>query len=117
MVAAQQGAQDQYAAIAGPGGEISKVAAELADLNNTIAKSFTNGDMPNDLMDRRDVLLDQLSGYGQVSVEQPRQRLHQRLLRRPRHRRHLPDRLRRRRPTGPARRPATGTRAASSAAC
>jgi flagellar hook-associated protein 1 FlgK len=69
MVAAQTGAQEQYAAIAAPGGEISKIAAELADLNNTIAKSFTLGDSPNDLMDRRDVLIDQLSGYGQVSVE------------------------------------------------
>ncbi len=69
MVAAQQGANDQYAAIAGPGGEIAKVAQELAGLNNTIAKSVINGDMPNDLMDRRDLLLDQLSGYGQISVE------------------------------------------------
>jgi len=69
MVAAQQGATDQYAAIANPGGEISKIATELAGLNNTIAKSLVNGDAPNDLMDRRDQLLDQLSGYGQVSVE------------------------------------------------
>ena len=30
---------------------------------------MTVGDAPNDLMDRRDVLIDQLSGYGQVSVE------------------------------------------------
>ena len=29
-----------------------------------------NGDHPNDLMDRRDLLLDQLSQYGQISVEQ-----------------------------------------------
>src|SRR3954471_342599 len=70
MVAAQQTTQDQYDAIAGPGGEVAKVAFELADLNRTIAQSVTNGDLPNDLMDRRDVLIDQLSGYGQVSVEQ-----------------------------------------------
>jgi flagellar hook-associated protein 1 FlgK len=69
MVAAQQGASEQYAAIAGPDGEIAKVAAELAGLNNTISKSIVTGDMPNDLMDRRDLLLDQLSGYGQISVE------------------------------------------------
>jgi flagellar hook-associated protein 1 FlgK len=69
MVAAQQSANDQYSAIAGPGGEVAKIAQELAGLNNTIAKSLTNGDAPNDLMDRRDVLLDQLSGYGQISVE------------------------------------------------
>jgi flagellar hook-associated protein 1 FlgK len=69
MVAAQTGAQEQYAAISGPTGEISKIATELASLNDTISKSFTLGDQPNDLMDRRDVLIDQLSGYGQVSVE------------------------------------------------
>jgi flagellar hook-associated protein 1 FlgK len=69
MVAAQQGANNQYNAIAGPGGEVAKIATELAGLNNTIAKSMTSGDVPNDLMDRRDLLLDQLSGYGQVSVE------------------------------------------------
>ena len=31
---------------------------------------MSNGDSPNDLMDRRDLLIDQLSQYGQVSVEQ-----------------------------------------------
>jgi flagellar hook-associated protein 1 FlgK len=70
MVAAQAGATGQYDAIAGPGGEVSKIATELAGLNKTISSFITNGDMPNDLMDRRDLLIDQLSGYGQVSVEQ-----------------------------------------------
>jgi flagellar hook-associated protein 1 FlgK len=42
----------------------------LADLNKTISHFQTAGDAPNDLMDRRDVLLDQLSGFGQISVEQ-----------------------------------------------
>jgi flagellar hook-associated protein 1 FlgK len=70
MVAAQASATGQYDAIAGPGGEVSKIATELAGLNKTISSFITNGDMPNDLMDRRDLLIDQLSGYGQVSVEQ-----------------------------------------------
>ncbi|MDA0184227.1 flagellar hook-associated protein FlgK [Solirubrobacter phytolaccae] len=69
MLAAQQGAQGQYDAIAGAGGEVEKIAAELAGLNNVIARSMTIGETPNDLLDRRDVLIDQLSGYGQVSVE------------------------------------------------
>ena len=70
MVAAQETAQGQYDAIAGPGGDVEKIATELADLNRTISSFLTNGDSPNDLMDRRDLLLDQLSGYGQISVEQ-----------------------------------------------
>jgi flagellar hook-associated protein 1 FlgK len=70
MVAAQGSAQGQYDAIAGPDGEVAKIATELAGLNKTINSFVSNGDMPNDLMDRRDLLIDQLSGYGQVSVEQ-----------------------------------------------
>ena len=69
MVAAQETAQGQYGSIAGPGGEVEKIANELAGLNQTISSYLRNGDSPNDLMDRRDLLLDQLSGYGQVSVE------------------------------------------------
>ena len=70
MVASQESAMGQYDAIAGANGEVSKIAAELAGLNKTISSFLSNGDSPNDLMDRRDLLLDQLSGYGQLSVEQ-----------------------------------------------
>jgi flagellar hook-associated protein 1 FlgK len=52
-----------------PGGEIAQTASELAQLNDTIKRFITVGDTPNDLLDRRDLLLDKLSGYGQVSVE------------------------------------------------
>src|SRR3954463_6430687 len=69
LVAAQQTAQAKYTDIAGPGGQVSKIADELAGLNKTISDFQTIGDPPNDLMDRRDLLLDQLSGYGQLSVE------------------------------------------------
>jgi flagellar hook-associated protein 1 FlgK len=51
------------------GGEIAQTATELAQLNDTIKRYITVGDTPNDLLDRRDLLLDKLSGYGQVSVE------------------------------------------------
>ena len=51
----------QYDPIAGPGGEVDKIATELAGLNKTISSFITNGDAPNDLMDRRDLLIDQLS--------------------------------------------------------
>src|SRR3954451_9947954 len=70
MVAAQDAAIGQYNEIAGPGGDVQKIATELAGLNKTIESFVSNGDSPNDLMDRRDLLIDQLSQYGQVSVEQ-----------------------------------------------
>jgi flagellar hook-associated protein 1 FlgK len=76
MTAAQSAAQAQYDDITRPasgtdqGGQIAQIATQLADLNTTISHFLTAGDAPNDLMDRRDQLLDQLSGFGQVSVEQ-----------------------------------------------
>ena len=65
----------EYADLARPaspgdaGGEIAQVATEIAQLNDTIKRFMTAGDVPNDLLDRRDLLVDQLSEYGQVSVE------------------------------------------------
>jgi flagellar hook-associated protein 1 FlgK len=76
MEAAQSVAQAQYDDITRPasgtdqGGQIAQVATQLADLNTTISHFMTAGDVPNDLLDKRDALLDQLSGYGQISVEQ-----------------------------------------------
>jgi flagellar hook-associated protein 1 FlgK len=49
-------------------GEIEATAREIAGLNDTIKKFVTAGDTPNDLMDKRDQLLDKLSKYGQVST-------------------------------------------------
>jgi len=69
LVAAQADAQSQYDSITGPGGDIAQTANELAGLNKSIASYLTNGDSPNDLLDRRDQLLDKLSGYGQISVQ------------------------------------------------
>ncbi len=53
-----------------PGGEIAQLAKEIATLNDTIKRQMTAGDSPNDLLDRRDLLLDQLAEFGQISVEQ-----------------------------------------------
>jgi flagellar hook-associated protein 1 FlgK len=53
-----------------PGGEIAQIAKDIAELNDTIRRFVTGGDMPNDLLDRRDQLLDQLSEFGQISVEE-----------------------------------------------
>jgi flagellar hook-associated protein 1 FlgK len=53
-----------------PGGEIAQIAKDIAELNDTIRRYVTGGDIPNDLLDRRDMLLDQLSEFGQISVEE-----------------------------------------------
>jgi flagellar hook-associated protein 1 FlgK len=75
MALVQQQTKAQYddltrpASGSDPGGEIAQTAKEIAALNDTIRRSITVGDTPNDLLDRRDLLLDKLSGYGQISVE------------------------------------------------
>jgi flagellar hook-associated protein 1 FlgK len=63
-------ADQEYAALTGAGGEIGSVAGEIASLNDTIKRFVSAGDTPNDLMDRRDVLLDKLAEFGQVSVSE-----------------------------------------------
>jgi flagellar hook-associated protein 1 FlgK len=52
----------------GSAGPIKPIADELAQLNQQINAQQSAGIAPNDLLDRRDLLLDQLSQYGQVSV-------------------------------------------------
>jgi flagellar hook-associated protein 1 FlgK len=75
MTSSQAVAQSEYDDISRPaggtdqGGQVAQAATQLADLNATISHFMTAGDAPNDLMDRRDQLLDQLSQYGQISVE------------------------------------------------
>lgn len=49
--------------------EINRITKQIAGLNDEIAKVFTHGDTPNDLMDKRDLLLDELSNYVDISVE------------------------------------------------
>lgn len=44
------------------------LAGRLNTLNNQIATSMMNGESPNDLLDNRDSLLDQLSGIGNITV-------------------------------------------------
>jgi flagellar hook-associated protein 1 len=50
--------------------EINSRAAEISGLNKQIVQVEANGDMANDLRDRRDLLLDQLSGLGQVTYSE-----------------------------------------------
>jgi flagellar hook-associated protein 1 len=51
-----------------PGGEVAQIAKQIATLNGSIKRLTAAGDTPNDLLDARDKLLDDLSGYGQISV-------------------------------------------------
>ncbi|HWT23595.1 MAG TPA: flagellar hook-associated protein FlgK [Solirubrobacteraceae bacterium] len=62
-------AAEEYATLTASGGRIEQIAGEIGQLNDTIKRFVTAGDPPNDLMDRRDVLLDELSTLAQVSVE------------------------------------------------
>lgn len=61
-------ATEEFASITGKGGEVETKAKEIALLNGAIRSSITGGAEPNDLLDHRDLLLDELSSLGQVSV-------------------------------------------------
>ena len=58
----------EYNTITGPSGPIVAAATEIQRLNVMIESAVKAGRAPNDLLDRRDVLLDELSNYAQVSV-------------------------------------------------
>ncbi len=49
-------------------GGINQLAAAIADLNKQIIKVKITGENPNDLMDKRDLLLDQLAALGNITV-------------------------------------------------
>lgn len=68
LVAAQ--ASEEYTRLTGAGGEVESVAKEIAALNDTIAQFVSSGQAPNDLFDRRDLLVDKLSSLGRTSVTQ-----------------------------------------------
>jgi flagellar hook-associated protein 1 len=61
-------AATQFADITGPNGPVMDAAAELQTLNVAIRDAVRGGGSPNDLLDRRDEVLDSLSQLGQVSV-------------------------------------------------
>ncbi len=49
--------------------QVNGLSAEIAALNIEIVKSRAAGDNPNDLLDRRDLLVERLAGYVDVSVD------------------------------------------------
>ena len=63
-------ASGEYVTLTQAGGEVDVTAREIAQLNGQISAAMAGGASPNDLMDRRDVLLDKLSAMAQVSVQE-----------------------------------------------
>lgn len=61
-------AADELAGLTGSGGELQQIGRELAGLNGAIRDTERVGGQANDLLDRRDLLLDKLSHLAQVSV-------------------------------------------------
>jgi flagellar hook-associated protein 1 len=68
--AAATDAQSEFDQITGATGPIQSAAGQLAQLNRAIDAALDGGQSPNDLLDKRDQILDDLSQYGQVSVTQ-----------------------------------------------
>jgi flagellar hook-associated protein 1 FlgK len=65
-----QQAGQQYEARTVPGGEVESIAHQIAQLNGQIKLAEEAKQPPNEMLDRRDLLLDKLSGLAQVSVTQ-----------------------------------------------
>ncbi len=61
-------ADEQYAALTGASGEVQDYAHQIAQLNGQIKLAEEAGQPPNDMLDRRDLLLDKLSVLAQVTV-------------------------------------------------
>jgi flagellar hook-associated protein 1 len=65
-------AGEQYNALTGPLGEVENCANQIAQLNGQIKLSEEAGQQPNDMLDRRDELLDKLSSLANITVtEEP----------------------------------------------
>jgi len=61
-------ATQQYESRAGASGEVAEYAKQIAQLNGQIRLAEQAGQPPNDMLDRRDLLLDKLSALAQISV-------------------------------------------------
>jgi flagellar hook-associated protein 1 FlgK len=69
-IATQAG--EQYNSLTGPAGEVEDYAKQIAQLNGQIKLSEEAGQPPNDMLDRRDELLDKLSSLANITVtEEP----------------------------------------------
>jgi flagellar hook-associated protein 1 FlgK len=64
----QQQAGTQLAQLTAPNGQVSQDLGQIATLNGQIISATQAGQSPNNLLDQRDNLLDNLSGLAQISV-------------------------------------------------
>jgi len=60
--------EQEYAAKTAPGGEVAEIAKQIAHLNEQIKLAEQASQPPNDMLDRRDQLIDKLSSLAQVTV-------------------------------------------------
>jgi flagellar hook-associated protein 1 FlgK len=49
--------------------QVNKLSRQIAALNKDIQEIKAQGDMPNDLLDRRDLLVDKLSSFADVTID------------------------------------------------
>lgn len=68
LATVQSQAGQQYTALIGPSGQVQSDANEIAQLNASISAAQAAGQNPNDLMDKRDKLIDDLSSLAKVSI-------------------------------------------------
>jgi len=50
--------------------QVNSIGSQIASLTSAITAAEQQGQQPNDLLDKRDLLLDQLSSFGNISVSQ-----------------------------------------------
>lgn len=50
-------------------GEVNAILSDIRDLNEQIVKVKAMGDHPNDLLDKRDLLVEELSGFMDITVD------------------------------------------------
>lgn len=63
-------AVERISALAGEGGEVSRLAGQIAQLNGQITLAEGAAQKPNELLDQRDLALDKLSSLAHVSVHE-----------------------------------------------
>jgi flagellar hook-associated protein 1 len=68
MTTVQNQAATQYATLTGANGQVEQDASQIATLNGEISQATQAGQSPNNLLDQRDSLLDDLSSLAQISV-------------------------------------------------